>query len=210
MNNELHLKIQFENNYSDLTVNLNSTISELKSKISSIIQTKFNFCPDESCLVIKFGFPPKVISLTDSNTVRSSNITNNELLRVECKKKEKDLNQENQSNDSVKYRLIERVVIPADNSCLFNAINYCLNQSTDEPQMMREIIASTIESNPELYNSAILDKEPSEYCAWIMLKETWGGGIELSILSEFFQVRIGVADITKVTFQYFGEVNNLS
>ena len=76
----------------------------------------------------------------------------------------------------------------------------------NQPETMREIVASTIESNPDVYNSAILDKEPSEYCSWIMEKETWGGGIELAILSEFFQIRIGVADITIVTIEYFGEV----
>jgi len=206
MNNEINLKIQFGNNFTEFKININSTISELKSKISSIIESKFNFPVDESSIVIKFGFPPKTNTSPDSNTIRSLNISNNELLRVECKKKEKDISQDKINQCSSKQSLIERVIIPADNSCLFNAINYCLNQSMNQPETMREIVASTIESNPDVYNSAILDKEPSEYCSWIMEKETWGGGIELAILSEFFQIRIGVADITKVTIEYFGEV----
>ena len=63
-------------------------------------------------------------------------------------------------------------------------------------------------SNPEDYNAAILGKIPEEYCKWISNKETWGGGIELSILSKFFHVQIGVADIQFLTFEYFGNYDN--
>ena len=59
-------------------------------------------------------------------------------------------------------------------------------------------------SNPEEYNSAILGKNPEDYCKWISNKETWGGGIEISILSKFFQVQIAVADIQFITIEYFG------
>ena len=71
---------------------------------------------------------------------------------------------------------------------------------------MRELISVEIKSNPELYNSAILEKDPLEYCEWIMRDDTWGGGIELSILSKSFQLRIAVVDIKNVTIEYFGEV----
>lgn len=208
MNNDINLKIQFEGNYSDLTININSTIEDLKSQILSILKNKFHFSPDPSTIIIRFGFPPKTISTSDSNTLRSISITNNELLRVECNKLDSTKSDPKQNNNPNfnKLGIIERIIIPADNSCLFNAINYCLNQSMTEPETMREIIASTIMSNTDLYNAAILDKEPSDYCAWILQKETWGGGIELAILSNFFQIRIGVADITKVTIEYFGEV----
>ena len=59
-------------------------------------------------------------------------------------------------------------------------------------------------ANPKEYNSGILGKDPDKYCKWIMDKETWGGGIELSILSKFFQIQIGVADIQHITIEYFG------
>jgi ubiquitin thioesterase OTU1 len=207
MNNDITLKIQFDANYSDFTININSSIADLKSQILSILKNKFNFNPNPSSLVIRFGFPPRTISSPDSNNLRSLSITNNELLRVECSKLDLNKSEQKPTNaEYIKKGNIERVVIPADNSCLFNAVNYCLNQSMNEPETMREIIASTIMSNTDFYNAAILDKEPSDYCAWILQKETWGGGIELAILSNFFQIRIGVADITKVTIEYFGEV----
>lgn len=68
-------------------------------------------------------------------------------------------------------------VIPADNSCLFNAIikGKKLNETADH---LREIIANIITADPTKYNSTFLGKEPSEYCQWIRRSSTWGGEIE--------------------------------
>ncbi len=38
--------------------------------------------------------------------------------------------------------------------------------------------------NPGTYTEAFLGKPNAEYCAWILDSQRWGGGIELSILSE--------------------------
>ena len=70
------------------------------------------------------------------------------------------------------------------------------------------IISSEIMSNPNDYNAAILDKDPDEYCEWILKGDSWGGGIELSILSKFFQMQIGVVDIQNITIEYFGDYSN--
>jgi len=72
------------------------------------------------------------------------------------------------------------------------------------------LISVEIKSNPELYNSAILEKNPFAYCDWIMRDDTWGGGIELSILSKCFQLRIAVVDIKNLAIEYFGEVYNIN
>lgn len=213
MNNDINLKIQFDNKFSEFTFNVNSSVKDLKSKIISLLLNKFSFPADESSLVIKYGFPPKAVTSSDEASCRTMSLTNNELLRVECNKRQEqakntisaELREDSKSTIS-KSGAIERHIIPADNSCLFTAINFCIEGQLGQHEMMREIIVSTIMSNPELYNEAILEKDPVVYCDWIMQKETWGGGIELAILSNFFQVRIGVADIGKVTIEYFGEV----
>lgn len=101
---------------------------------------------------------------------------------------------------------IFRKIIPGDNSCLFNAVNYALNKSIAEPQILRQLIAVEIKSNPELYNSAVLEADPLEYCEWIMRNDTWGGGIELSILSKCFRVRFDVVDIQNNTIEMIGDV----
>jgi len=59
-----------------------------------------------------------------------------------------------------------------------------MNNNINEPSIMKELISIEIKSNAELYNSAILEKILYDYC-WIMRDDTWGGGIELSILLKF-------------------------
>lgn len=38
-------------------------------------------------------------------------------------------------------------------------------------------------ADPDTYTEGFLEKPNEEYCAWILDKQRWGGGIELSILS---------------------------
>ena len=48
----------------------------------------------------------------------------------------------------------------------------------------RKIIAEAVAGNPDTYTEGFLGKPNGEYCAWIRDSQRWGGGIELSILSE--------------------------
>lgn len=72
------------------------------------------------------------------------------------------------------------------------------------------MICDKILTNPEQYNEAILDKNPDDYCAWLLNKESWGGGIELSIIPSILNVKIGVVSIRDQTIDYFGEVKFIS
>ena len=83
----------------------------------------------------------------------------------------------------------------ADNSCLFNSVGYVLeNHSRNKAKELRDVISRTVESNPELYNEAFLGKPTKEYAKWIMKDESWGGAIELSILSEYYRTEIAAFD----------------
>jgi len=169
-------------------------------------------------------------------TLKDMKIGNREMLRIEIKKSEQSVtktsntqssnnqtgNMGNQTkttnsvsdknkkiwDDPIDYSKysVYRKIIAADNSCLFNAVNYAINQVISEPQIMRELITIEILSNPDLYCEAVLDKIPEEYCNWIMNPESWGGGIEVSIFSKNFQVSIGVVDVVNTTIEYIGEV----
>jgi ubiquitin thioesterase OTU1 len=89
---------------------------------------------------------------------------------------------------------LERVQIPADNSCLFNSLKYLL-KLPESTQDLRQIVAQVIQSDPSMYNEDFLEKPPSEYIKWILQPDKWGGEIEISILSNFFEVKISVIDI---------------
>lgn len=91
--------------------------------------------------------------------------------------------------------------IPDDNSCMFNAINYAMKQ---EPvPELRAICARAIKNDPDKYNEIVLGKSNSQYSEWINRSNSWGGAIELGILSEYLQVAINCIDIELGNFIKF-------
>lgn len=53
-----------------------------------------------------------------------------------------------------------------------------------EPWLLhRRVIAEAVAADPDTYTEGLLEKTNEAYCAWILDKQRWGGGIELSILS---------------------------
>jgi ubiquitin thioesterase OTU1 len=211
MENILNIRLAWDSGNLVIKCKESSTIEELKKIIKDEIERseKKTFVVDE--MIIKLGFPPKSIAKeNDHSTLREMKISNNESLRLEIKNlKDLSVNALTKLDDPLDYSKysIYRKIINADNSCLFNAVNYAINNCINEPQIMRELIAVEIQTNSDFYNEAILEKNPMEYCSWIMQNDTWGGGVELSILSKFFQIEIAVADIKSCNFQFFGEVS---
>ena len=70
---------------------------------------------------------------------------------------------------------------------------------------LRQLIASVVMSDPENYNEASLSKTVEEYCAWILDASSWGGAIEISILSAYYQTEIAAVDCQSVRVYRFGE-----
>ena len=58
--------------------------------------------------------------------------------------------------------------------------------------LMRDIIVGAVSSQPALYSEVLLGKPNAEYCQWILKGESWGGAIEVSILSKYYAVEIDV------------------
>ncbi|XP_030899712.2 ubiquitin thioesterase OTU1 isoform X2 [Melopsittacus undulatus] len=104
--------------------------------------------------------------------------------------------------------VLARRVVPADNSCLFTSVYYVVEGGVYDPGCapeMRSLIAQIVASDPESYCEAVLGKTNREYCDWIRREETWGGAIEVSILSKFYQCEICVVDTQTVRIDRFGE-----
>lgn len=70
---------------------------------------------------------------------------------------------------------------------------------------MRELVANVIASQPEEYNDAILGKPNEEYCKWILKANSWGGAIELAVLSNHYGFEIAVCNSTTGKINIFGE-----
>eukprot|EP01062_Namystynia_karyoxenos_P065778 TRINITY_DN596_c1_g1_i2.p1 TRINITY_DN596_c1_g1~~TRINITY_DN596_c1_g1_i2.p1 ORF type:complete len:367 (+),score=81.49 TRINITY_DN596_c1_g1_i2:72-1103(+) len=105
--------------------------------------------------------------------------------------------------------LLVRRVIPSDNSCLFHAVGYVMEKSHTASARLREVVAEAVSADPERYTEAFLGKPPAEYIAWIKRPESWGGGIELSILSEHFGREIGAYSIQSRRCDLYGEGRGL-
>jgi len=192
---------------------------------------------EEQTIKLLSGFPPKALDISDrdkaissigirsgdtiifqvtsssssssvaSGTSSKSNSSTNQVIQ-DGESQTKRMKTETPSNSRSK---LERKVVPADNSCLFTSINYCMSGSlvgSEHSAFMREVIASVVSSDKEKYCEAYLGRSNSDYCRWIQSKDAWGGAIEVQILSEYFQVQIVVADTKSGSMTIFGEACN--
>eukprot|EP01064_Diplonema_japonicum_P033203 TRINITY_DN6494_c0_g1_i1.p1 TRINITY_DN6494_c0_g1~~TRINITY_DN6494_c0_g1_i1.p1 ORF type:complete len:347 (+),score=86.72 TRINITY_DN6494_c0_g1_i1:1039-2079(+) len=162
---------------------------------------------------ILMGFPPKPLDLSDrKKTLKMLGVQSGEKLTV----------QKGEAGSVVKGNLGGKYIpptdsknsftkreMPGDNSCLFHACNYVLNNKTrGSPVEMRNKIAEIVLSNPAKYTTEFLEQPNAYYAEWIKQKDTWGGAIELSILSFLHQTEIVALDVqTKRCYQY-GEGEN--
>ncbi|KAJ4365554.1 ubiquitin-specific protease otu1 [Neocucurbitaria cava] len=97
-------------------------------------------------------------------------------------------------------------VMPDDNSCMFRAVGSAvLTDSLDSMTELRSLVAQAIQRDPEYYNEAILQRSPDEYCKWISYSDSWGGGIELSILSQEFDIEIASINVQDLRVDRFNE-----
>ncbi|CBQ71351.1 conserved hypothetical protein [Sporisorium reilianum SRZ2] len=103
--------------------------------------------------------------------------------------------------------LLTLKVVPDDNSCLFNSVGYLFSQrlGSDICQNLRQTVASTIRSDPDSYPDIVLGQPRDAYVSKILSPTTWGGAIELAILSHHFGVEIDSIDVATGTVHRFGE-----
>ncbi|KAK4177177.1 hypothetical protein QBC36DRAFT_138927 [Triangularia setosa] len=95
-------------------------------------------------------------------------------------------------------------VMPDDNSCMFTAVGGAL--SIDNPSSrLRAQITEYILTHPQEYTTAILGSTPQKYCSHLLEMDTWGGAIELSILSDLFNIEISSIDVKSLRVDRFGE-----
>lgn len=183
-------------------------VRELQGQIAAIT----GIAP--GCQRILVGYPPEGLDLSDEDTVLGDlPIQSGDMLIVE-----EDQTRPKKSPTFTKHGapsyvreplpVLSRTVVPADNSCLFTSVYYVVEGGVLNPACapeMRRLIAQIVASDPDFYSEAILGKTNQEYCDWIKRDDTWGGAIEISILSKFYQCEICVVDTQTVRIDRFGE-----
>ncbi|KAI9897098.1 hypothetical protein N3K66_008120 [Trichothecium roseum] len=95
-------------------------------------------------------------------------------------------------------------VMPSDNSCLFTAFGGALPKQIPA-QQLRRMMADYISEHSDVYSEAILGSPVAQYCRSIQDPDRWGGGIELSILSNVFDIQICTYDVQAQNLVSFGE-----
>lgn len=96
-------------------------------------------------------------------------------------------------------------VMEDDNSCLFRALSYLLTNGITSPTELRQIVTETIQGDQLTYNEAVLGDTVNQYCKWINMESSWGGGIELSILAKFFDIEIIAIDVSTLSIMHFND-----
>ncbi|XP_026880712.2 ubiquitin thioesterase OTU1 isoform X2 [Electrophorus electricus] len=175
---------------------------ELKDKVEQLTGIP---CDVQKIMV---GYPPSSLDLRNGDaSLKDYPIQSGDTLIVE-EEKNKPKSQSNAAVLKGPAPRLERRVVPADNSCLFTSVNYVVEGGVYDPACaaeMRTLIAQIVASNPAAYSEAVLGKTNEEYCNWICRDDTWGGAIEVSILSKFYQCEICVVDTQTVRVDRFGE-----
>jgi len=178
--------------------------------------------PEFQCL--KVGFPPKEIDLSTDATV-SSLIPNGETIVVERAKAPRTMkcaapsscpiasqpkpqtNNPSSSASPLESSPMTVHKVPDDNSCLFRTIGYLCEGDDSDAKVteLRQLIGALVMSDNEKWNAAILGSEPEKYAEYIMKPNTWGGSVELRILSEYYQITIVAIEVKNQNFYSFGE-----
>ncbi|KAI1288815.1 hypothetical protein F5Y03DRAFT_379142 [Xylaria venustula] len=108
-------------------------------------------------------------------------------------------------------------IMPDDGDCMFSAVcgalgglvplGASLGADQYTPADLRTIVVDTIRENPVRFDANFLGASPEAYC-YRLTSGMWGGGIELSILSEIFRVEICSVDVKTGKAYHFGEEQN--
>ncbi|QLG72896.1 hypothetical protein HG535_0D06050 [Zygotorulaspora mrakii] len=177
---------------------------------------------------VRFGYPPQTISISEDaleQAVDSFGISSGEkIVLIESMEKNSESVSLQKETPPVESQPVEspptetkidlpdgtcqllRVhKVPDDNSCLFHAISYCNYKDISVSQQLRSVVADKIRSDPIEYSEAVLDKRNDLYAQWIMRKDSWGGGIEIALLSETLGTAIFVLDMDAQQFEKFNE-----
>jgi ubiquitin thioesterase OTU1 len=190
----IKVRIRWSSGNTLITVPNTATLSQLKKEI----HLKTGITPPYQEL--KMGYPPKTINFPGASVLSSINIQPNENIMVE--KRPNPVVDDSDTDTMILFRRI----IQADNSCLFNSIAYALETKNKKAgDFLRNVVSALIESDPEIYNESMLGKLNQEYCSWILLKTSWGGGIELAILSKYYSVEIAAVSIQSAHIDLFGQ-----
>lgn len=214
------MKLRIRHPQGTATVDIldNATVADLEQAI----QEQTGSLPDE----LRSGFPPRSIDTSDPNkTLSAIGIRNGDQIIVTGVKTapaasirsdpiRASTTAPTQSASALANSHAEAISVDGgyvvmremedDNSCLFRSIGYVLERSVDISPKLRHVIASAIRNDPESYPDVVLGRPRDTYIQAILQPNTWGGAIELAILSKHYRTEICSVDVATSRIDQFG------
>uniref|UniRef100_A0A0V0GB56 Ubiquitin thioesterase OTU n=1 Tax=Triatoma dimidiata TaxID=72491 RepID=A0A0V0GB56_TRIDM len=191
-----------------------STLSHLKQNVSPKVSIPV------SNIVIMTGYPPKPISDNNQNiTLSEAGIKSGDTIIIQETKNsvpapipnnDQKLSKHHTDQPNIDGGILMRQIVPADNSCLFTSIGFVLSGKVDATcgTYMRKIIADELANEEDTYCEAILGRPNAEYRDWIKKPDSWGGAVEIAVLSKYYGIEIAVVDTANSVINRFGEDKN--
>jgi ubiquitin thioesterase OTU1 len=92
---------------------------------------------------------------------------------------------------------------------MFTSVGGALNIQDPSVRLRREV-GEYILAHPETYTKAILGDEPSRYVQRMKQMDTWGGAIELGILSDIYKIQICSVDVKVSPLSRLSDLHQLT
>ncbi|XP_067931811.1 ubiquitin thioesterase OTU1-like [Watersipora subatra] len=186
-----------------------STLLDLKALIVSLTDL------DVESFVLKSGIPPTAIQAGDNCLLKDCGVNHGDFIIIEetkgsrapAQKRSLSPHSGQVKKEALGDTSIRRKAVPANNSCLFSSIDFCINGvlKLSNATEMRRTVADIILSQPKKYTEALLGQKPEDYANWVKYPDSWGGAIELSILCHHYMTEMVVVDIQHTRTEKFGE-----
>lgn len=183
------------------------------SEVMTTVHTKCSLSPREQEWLV--GYPPKSISkdllqgdLSGAGIQSGDSITIRACTNPAPTTTATTATSTNTGASSSK---LVRKVIADDNSCLFNAVGYSLDKREDGASLLRQVVASIVISSPSEFPPVMLDgKSAEQYATYISQPQTWGGSVELAVLSGYYHTEIAAVDVQSTNIYIYGEGKGFS
>jgi len=178
-----------------------ATISLLQFK--ELLASKCSIQPGAQRL--SAGYPPQEVSKPETDPINTIFKNGDSIVLEEIKDPSAAPPASSDFIVSDKPGRVVKRAMADDNSCLFHAVSYCLEKNSSNVATLRKIVADAVVADQLTYNEALLQKSPQAYATWIKQNNSWGGSVELQILSNHYKVQIMAYDVTRNRGNCFGE-----
>lgn len=156
------------------------------------------------------GFPPKPFEPSHGVLLKDCGLRENEMLTIQEGGPRVQLVNTGERYVPIAHERahFRRRECPADNSCLFHACSYILKNKSrlDGPALRMECAQYVLDHRNDF--RTLTGEDPDKYVPWIVQKDSWGGYIELVILSRLYETEIIALDLTSSSVIRCGSENN--